>query len=123
MSNVKKQQIVEDSHLEHLILTRGTRFEGCLNFEGIARVSGYFKGEIVTPGVLIVESAGRIEAKIFAKDVIIKGWVKGEIDAKGQVRLMNGSEFYGSLSSPQLHIETGALFEGVSLKKPSNSSV
>ena len=116
MSSGKDQQIIDDTQLEHLILTKGTRFEGRLSFEGIARVNGYFKGEIITPGMLVIESAGRVEAKISAQDVIIKGWVKGEIQAHGQVRLVKGSEFYGSLSSPKLHIESGLYLKCFSQK-------
>jgi len=109
--------------LEHLILTRGTRFEGRLSFEGLARINGYFTGEIKTPGTLIIESAGQVEAVVFAQEVIIKGWFRGEIQAVGQVSIMKGGELYGSLSSTKLYIEPGALFEGVSLKRIPSSSV
>ena len=100
----------------NVILTRGAFFEGRLSFEGSARLLGQFKGEIVSPGVLIVEPGARVEAKAKIGSLVLKGWMKGEIHAQKKIELLKGAEFYGKLKSPQLYVETGALFEGVSLK-------
>ncbi len=105
----------------NLILTRGSHFEGRLSFEGIARLCSFFKGEITSPGILIVEEEGRVEGKILVKELVVKGWVKGEIEASGQVSLLSGSEFYGSIQAGKLHIEPGAFFEGASLNKSSSN--
>ena len=99
-----------------VILTRGAYFEGHLGFEGMARLCGRFKGEIVSQGTLIIDSGARVEARISVGELILKGWMKGEVTASQKINLISGSEFYGALSSPQLHIEEGALFEGASVK-------
>ena len=101
-----------------VILTRGAFFEGRLGFEGMARLCGSFKGEIVSKGILVIEPEARVEARISVGELVLKGWMKGEVKACRRIDLVNGSEFYGSLSAPQLHIEPGALFEGASVKTP-----
>ena len=100
----------------NVILTRGASFEGRLSFEGIARLCGRFKGEIISEGILIVEPGAQVEATISIGELILKGWMKGEVSAQRRIKLLSGSEFYGALSAPQLHIEEGALFEGASVK-------
>ena len=102
-----------------VILTRGAFFEGRLGFEGVARLCGRFKGEIVSQGVLIVEPGARVSARVSVGELILKGWMKGEVTADRKINLLSGSEFYGALSAPQLNIEEGALFEGASVKKSS----
>ena len=102
-------------HLSHLLLTKGAFFEGHLSFEGIARISGSFKGSIEGSGILVVEPEGRIEAHVIVRELVLKGWMKGEVKAHKTVSLIKGSEFYGKIGTLNLHIETGALFEGTSL--------
>ena len=104
----------------NVILTRGASFEGRLGFEGIARLCGRFKGEIISQGILIVEPGAHVEARASIGELILRGWMKGEVTAHRKINLIKGSEFYGALSSPQLHIEEGALFEGASLKTSSS---
>lgn len=99
-----------------VILTRGAYFEGRLSFEGMARLSGRFKGEIISEGVLIIDLGAKVEGYISVGELIVKGWVKGEAVAHQKISLLSGSEFYGAVSSPQLHIEEGAHFEGASVK-------
>ncbi len=101
----------------NVILTRGAFFEGRLSFEGTARLCGRFKGEIVSPGVLIVEPGAHVEARAELGSLILKGLMKGELKASQKIELLKGSEFYGQLSAPQLYVEKGALFEGVSVKE------
>ncbi len=98
-----------------MLLTKGAFFEGHLSFEGIARISGSFKGRIEGSGVLIVEPEGRVEADIDVQEMVLKGWMKGKVKARKSVNLIKGSELHGQICTLNLHIETGALFEGTSL--------
>ena len=97
-----------------LILTQGTHFEGKLGFEGVARLCGNFKGEIQSPGTLIIEQGAKVSAQVEVCEVIIKGVFRGEITASRQITLVSGCECRGNLTAPDLHIEPGALFEGQS---------
>ena len=99
-----------------VILTRGASFEGRMSFEGTARLCGSFKGEIISEGRLIIEPEARVEAHILIGELILKGWMKGEVKAHRKIHILNGSEFHGTLNAPQLNIEEGASFEGVSIK-------
>ena len=99
-----------------VILTRGACFEGVMSFEGTARLCGRFKGEIISKGTLIIEPGAKVEARILIGELILKGSLKGEAKAHRKIHILNGSEFHGTLNAPQLNIEEGALFEGISIK-------
>ena len=104
----------------NVILTRGAFFEGRLSFEGSARLIGQFKGEIISPGLLIVEPGAQVTARAEIGSLVLKGCMKGEVRALKKIELLKGSEFYGKLSAPKLYVEQGALFEGLSLKGTEN---
>jgi len=99
-----------------LILTSGTHFEGKLGFEGVARLCGNFKGEIQSPGTLIIEQGATVFARVEVCEVTINGAFRGDIRASRQITLLSGCECHGNLTSLELHIEKGALFEGHSAK-------
>ena len=100
-----------------LILPRGAEFNGRLSFRGTGRICGSFKGEIIAPeGVLIIEPGARVEAKVCAREIAVKGWMRGEAVASESITLLAGSEFYGILSANKLHIEESAIFEGQAVK-------
>ena len=100
----------------HVILTRGAFFEGRLSFEGSARLLGQFKGEIISPGLLIIEPGARVTAHAEIGSLVLKGWMKGSAHAQKKIELLKGCEFYGKLKAPQLYVEKGALFEGISIQ-------
>lgn len=96
------------------ILGAGTQFEGKLSFEGTVRISGEFKGEIYTNDTLVVDQTADIEGQIEADEVIISGYVKGNIYAKTKVTMYPPAHFTGTVTSPSLSIADGVVFEGAS---------
>lgn len=96
------------------ILGVGTQFEGKLSFEGTVRISGEFKGEIYTNDILVVDQTADIEGQIEADEVIISGYVKGNIFAKTKVTMHPPAHFTGTVTSPSLSIDDGVVFEGAS---------
>ena len=57
----KKQQATGEIHA---FLGNGTEFEGRLKFEGAVRIDGEFRGEIQTPGTLVIGEGAHVEAEI-----------------------------------------------------------
>lgn len=97
------------------ILQEGTKFEGNLSFVGTLKIGGDFKGEILSPDILIVDESARVEGQISVGEIIIKGTVEGQIFASKKVTMLSPAKFKGSVSSPNLKIEEGVLFDGASI--------
>ena len=104
------------------ILDQGASFQGQLSFDGAVRVAGEFEGEIQSPkGTLIIESEGRVKAKIHVQTLILHGFLEGEVKADEQVRMHPPAHFKGTVESPSLKIDEGVIFEGSSLHSKKSS--
>jgi len=97
------------------LLGEGARFEGKLIFEGRVRIDGAFLGEIVSDGTLVVGDSAVVEASITVGTLIVLGGtVRGDVRAKNTVELHAPAKIYGNITTPQLAVDRGVLFEGQS---------
>lgn len=88
--------------------------EGGISGEGELHIDGIVRGD-VRIGKLTIGDTGHVEGSIFAEAVEARGRVIGAITAK-QVRLYGTSYVDGDITHEQLAMETGAFFQGRSLK-------
>lgn len=103
-------------------LGTGTTYQGKLHFQGSVRVDGNFTGEIVSEGTLIVGKEAKVEGEIKVGQLILSGLVQGEIEAKKKVVLHTTANLVGSLTTPVLVIEEGAVVEGQVTMNPKNKN-
>lgn len=111
--------------LEEEIMTflgKGAQFKGVLHFEGTVRIDGEVEGEVITQGTLIVGERGIINAEITAGTVIVGGRINGNIHASQKIQLLSKSIVTGSLITPCMMIEDGALLNGICEMKRSLES-
>jgi cytoskeletal protein CcmA (bactofilin family) len=88
--------------------------DGSITGGGELQVDGSIKGDVRVDRVTIGE-CGHIEGGVYAELVEVRGKVTGSITAK-QVRLHGAAHVDGDISHEQLAIETGAFFQGRSLR-------
>lgn len=96
------------------LLAADLTIEGNLTSQGEAQIDGTVRGDVRAPRLSIGES-GQIEGAVHAEAVEVRGRVVGSITAK-QVRLLATSHVDGDITHEQLTMETGAHFQGRSLK-------
>ena len=94
------------------LLGQGSEFEGKLTFEGTVRIDGKFTGEIFSDDTLIIGDGARVKAEIEVATVIVYGDVLGNIKAKTCVELHAPCKLKGNITSPQLVVDQGVLFDG-----------
>jgi cytoskeletal protein CcmA (bactofilin family) len=88
--------------------------EGGITGDGELQIDGVVRGD-VRVGRLTIGETGHIEGSIYAEAVEVRGRIVGAITAK-QVRLYGTSYIDGDITHEQLAMETGAFFQGRSLK-------
>ena len=96
------------------IVSEGTRLEGKVHFEQMARVHGTLVGE-VSAGIgstLVLAESGLVEGVIRADVLIVDGFVRGDIFAKTRVQIAASGRVIGNIHSPQAVLEIGCYFEG-----------
>lgn len=96
------------------LLSADLTIEGSVTGEGELQIDGVVKGD-VRVGRLTVGETGHVEGGVYAEAVEVRGRVVGAITSK-QVRLYGTSYVDGDITHEQLAMETGAFFQGRSLK-------
>ena len=96
----------------HTILGPESSFEGKLVFDGTVRIDGRFKGEIQTDNVLVIGQGARVDAQIVVGSIVVNGEIKGDITAKHSVEIHAPGKIRGNITTPQLMIDKGVLFDG-----------
>ena len=76
-------------------------------------IDGAVEGLIQLEGrKLTVGATARVTADINARDVVVYGYVKGDIRAKGRIEIKKDGSVIGNLMTAQIMIEDGADFKG-----------
>src|SRR5437660_6808628 len=61
---------------------------------------------------LTVGATAKLTADINARDVVVYGYVKGNVRAKGRIEIRKDGSIIGNLTTAQIMIEDGADFKG-----------
>ena len=93
-------------------LGKGTRIVGKLTFEGSVRIEGQIEGEITAEDGLTIGEGAVVKAKVNGTSIVVHGQVTGDIAARTRLELRAPSKVVGNLSTPNLVIQEGAVFEG-----------
>ena len=94
------------------IIGHGSTLEGVLDIDHRIRVDGLLRGRLTTTGTLVVGEQGQVEGEVLEVDeAIVNGRVVGKLRATTQVYLAASAEFRGTLETPRLVIEEGAVAE------------
>jgi cytoskeletal protein CcmA (bactofilin family) len=96
------------------LISSDITIEGGVSGDGELQIDGVVRGD-VRVGRLTVGETGHVEGGVYAEAVEIRGRVVGAITAK-QVRLYGTAYVDGDITHEQLAMETGAFFQGRSLK-------
>jgi cytoskeletal protein CcmA (bactofilin family) len=94
------------------LLGRGSEFEGKLTFEGTVRIDGKLKGEVFSEDTLVIGEGAHVEAEIDIGEIIIQGSVTGNIRARRSIEIHAPGRVKGDLTTPELQIAKGVVFEG-----------
>ncbi len=116
MENENLDLILKNQSIQ-VILNRHAYFQGDLRFSGIARIEGRYEGKIeAEEGILIIDSTAFVQADLKVDSLILFGKLEGEIEARSSVLMESEARFKGQVSSPNLSVKEGAIFEGLSLR-------
>ena len=96
------------------LIAEGLCIQGDLAGEAELQIDGLVRGD-VRVGKLCLGPKGRIEGSVVAVVAELRGHVQGPLKAR-QVRLFGTAHIEGDIAHEQLAMETGAVFEGRSVR-------
>jgi cytoskeletal protein CcmA (bactofilin family) len=83
--------------------------EGNIRGKGDLVVEGSVKGSIqVEAHHLTIGAKGEVESEIHAANVTISGKLKGNVNAKGKVKITKEADFNGEIKAKSISVEDGA---------------
>lgn len=93
-------------------IAQGCEFEGKLRVKGSLRIDGDFRGEISSEETVVIGETAGVEANVQSKTVVINGALAGNVVATRQLVLHKNGRLQGSVETPCLSVEPGAVFNG-----------
>ena len=108
MSN-QKEEYGEDITT---IIAEDLEIKGTVKFKSSLMIKGVLEGEIFSEGLLVIGPTAKVTATITTKNFISHGHVTGNVTASDQVILKNTSTHQGDITTPNITIESGAVFNG-----------
>jgi cytoskeletal protein CcmA (bactofilin family) len=86
--------------------------KGTIKFKSSVMLKGVFEGEIQSEGLLVVGPTAKVKATITTRTLISHGEITGNVVANEQVTLKSTSVHNGDISTPNVIIENGSVFNG-----------
>ncbi|MEN2766834.1 bactofilin family protein [Ornithinibacillus xuwenensis] len=109
MSKKKDEKVIET------IIGSETVIEGKVTLPTSLRVDGKIIGEIECQGDVYIGKDAYVEPSIKAKNIVIAGEVKGDIETSEKIQIESKGKLTGSATSRGIIIEDGGLFNGNSV--------
>jgi cytoskeletal protein CcmA (bactofilin family) len=94
------------------IVADDLEIKGTIKFKSSVMLKGVFEGEIQSEGLLVVGPTAKVTATITTKTLISHGEITGNVVANEQVTLKSTSIHNGDISTPNIIIENGSVFNG-----------
>lgn len=99
------------------IIGERTVIEGKVNLNSSIRIDGKIYGEIHCDGDVTVGKSGYVEDKIHARNLIVAGTVKADVDIDEKLHILESGYFEGFASMNCFIVDENGRFHGTSEMK------
>jgi cytoskeletal protein CcmA (bactofilin family) len=108
----ESSKVVEIDPNSRNLIGAGTSITGDLSSDGVVRMDGSLKGNLVTKSKLVLGTTGSIIGDVRCKSADIEGTVEGKIYASEILSLKSTAKIKGEIYIGKLAVEPGAVFNG-----------
>jgi cytoskeletal protein CcmA (bactofilin family) len=110
---------VDESELS-TVFASDVEFEGDMNFDEPVLIKGTLRGRIRSGTNVYIGESADVAANVEAELISVQGRLKGDITASSRLELFSGSQIRGSVTSPDIIMQSGAELNGtVKMETPS----
>lgn len=90
----------------------GCELSGTLRFRENVHIDGHVEGELLADKDVEIGPSARVHATVHCVSVVIRGEVRGDIEAVGKITFHKGAQVHGEMKASAIVIEEGAQFRG-----------
>jgi len=95
------------------VLSRDIDFSGTISFEEPLLIQGNVSGDIDAKGLLVIDEDAELSAGVIkTSQLVIRGFVKGDVIATERVELAGTGRLDGDVVTPEISMEAGCMFNG-----------
>jgi cytoskeletal protein CcmA (bactofilin family) len=94
------------------VLAAGDSLTGHLVMAGSGQLLGTFSGEIECSGELVIGPAAQVSANIRTRNVVISGFVRGNVTAVGRLKITASGRLEGDARIGALVVQEGGVHHG-----------
>jgi cytoskeletal protein CcmA (bactofilin family) len=95
-----------------ICIAENSRIEGVITFDNLAKIDGYFSGEIISKGKMIIGPSAVVKADLFLEEAVVSGHVEGNISVTKKLTLSGHAKVTGDITAPSIHVEEGVSIRG-----------
>ena len=88
------------------------RIKGHIRTPDDLTVDGEIEGSVESHSLLTVGPGGKVDANIKAREVIIFGSVRGNLEVSGKIAVRDQGSLVGNIKTAGISIDDGAYFKG-----------
>lgn len=101
------------------VIGKDTQFQGNVRGEGFIRIDGRVEGQIQYRGDVVVGEMALVLGDVKARNVLLAGRIKGNIEAEHRVEIVATGVLEGDLVAASLVVAEGAVLQGSStMRRP-----
>lgn len=102
----------DEGGVQETLIAHGTKVHGTLQGQNRVRVAGFFEGEIRSEDLVWIEEHGEVQGTVTAREMIIEGQVKGDLDASERIEVRASGRVTGNLRCHTLALADGGFVQG-----------
>jgi cytoskeletal protein CcmA (bactofilin family) len=105
---------------EVTLMSQGSLIKGEVSFDQMTRIHGRIEGKVhgLAESMLVVGETASVHGEIDCHEIIVDGFVYGNIKARAKVTVSESGRVIGNISAPKVEIRFGAHFEGKATTRP-----
>jgi len=124
MANINQPVSGIDETSITTVLADDLHITGTITFKSSLMIKGTLDGEIVSEGLLIVGPTAKVNAKVTTKKLVSHGEITGDVTASEQVVLKESASQTGNITTENIIVESGSLFNGsITMKAKESASM
>jgi len=94
------------------IVGEESSFRGDIDVKGSVRIDGEFEGHIIATESLLIGKSGVVKADVEVRDLMVAGFIVGNLKAAERVELHAGARVDGDIETASFMVEDGVVFNG-----------
>ena len=119
-------QLIPGKEIESDVTLIGecTQVKGEIHYGSFSRIHGRIEGSLhgEKGSFLVIAESAAIQGDIHCDEVVIDGFVRGNVIAKNKVTISRSGRLIGNVKSPHFEVQFGAHFEGKAITNRSHGT-